>query len=221
MSLTVVLANYSRPENVRRLIQALRQQTLKPTLFVWDNSPEQDCDDACIDWLIRSSRNAKCSPRWWMASHADTDFVLIHDDDLLPSHPKVLAGTLEAAAKTAPFAVGAAGVILEGGSGYWLSRHVGVRADYVDDDARVDIVKGCYFCCPTVQLEKVDYLELDAEDDIAVSAKLGNGISQPHTVLADLQNDLQLLPEGEYSRKTRKSHRAARQAACWKYFTRH
>ena len=62
MSLTVILTNYKRPENVRRLIQALSQQTVKPTLFVWDNSSEQDCDDPRIDWLIRSSQNAKCSP---------------------------------------------------------------------------------------------------------------------------------------------------------------
>jgi hypothetical protein len=120
MSLTVILTNYKRPENVRRLIQALSQQTVKPTLFVWDNSSEQDCDDPRIDWLIRSSQNAKCSPRWWMASHANTDFVLIHDDDLLPSHPMVLGHTLDAAIKIAPFAVGAAGVIVDSGSGYWL-----------------------------------------------------------------------------------------------------
>jgi hypothetical protein len=116
MSLTVILTNYKRPENVRRLIKALSQQTVKPTLFVWDNSSEQDCDDPRIDWLIRSSQNAKCSPRWWMASHANTDFVLIHDDDLLPSHPMVLGHTLDAAIKIAPFAVGAAGVIVDSGS---------------------------------------------------------------------------------------------------------
>jgi hypothetical protein len=221
MSLTVVLANYMRSQNVRRLIQALSQQTVKPTLFVWDNSSDHDCDDPRIDWLIRSSQNAKCSPRWWMASHANTDFVLIHDDDLLPSHPMALGRTLDAAVKIAPFAVGAAGVIVDSASGYWLSRHVGVRATYVDQDTQVDIVKGCYFCCPTIRLRELGYLELDSEDDIIASAKLGNNQSRPHLVLADLQNNLQLLPEGEFSRKTRPCHRTAREAARRKYFRSH
>jgi len=218
MSVTVVIANYMRLENVRRLIQALSDQTVQPTIFVWDNSPGQNVVDPRISWLIRSSRNAKCSPRWWMASHANTDFVLIHDDDLLPSHSKVLASTLDAAARTVPFAVGAAGVITTSGSSYWQSRHVGVRTTYIDHDTQVDIVKGCYFCCPTSQLREVGYLELDAEDDIAVSAKLGHGRVQPHVVLADLQSSLELLPEGEYSRRGRAIHRMARDAARWRYF---
>lgn len=218
MSVTVVIANYMRPKNVRRLIQTLSEQTVKPTIFVWDNSPEQNFNDPRISWLIRSSRNAQCSPRWWMASHAATEFVLIHDDDLLPSHPRILARTLDAAAETAPFAVGASGVIMRSHLGYWQSRHVGLRATYLDEDARVDIVKGSYFCCATIQLAGVGYLELDAEDDIAVSARLGRGIEQPHMVLAELQSNFDLLLEGEYSRKKRANHRTARDGARWRYF---
>lgn len=218
MSITVVITNYARPTNVRRLIDVLYRQTIKPTIFVWNNSLSEDFGNARVDWVVRSSRNARCSPRWWMASHADTDFVIIHDDDLLPSHPKVIAWTLDAATKTLPFAVGVAGVITSSHLGYWQSRHVGLRATRVERDARVDIVKGCYFCCPTSQLAEVGYLELDAEDDIAVSAKLGRGLEQPHLVLAEIQKHFELLPEGEYARKNRANHRAARDAARWRYF---
>lgn len=218
MSVTVVIANYARPLNLQRLIQALCEQTVKPTIFIWDNSPTQDVHDSRIAWIIKSSQNAQCAPRWWMASHADTDFVLIHDDDLLPSHPKVLAWTLDAAEKMAPFAVGVAGVITSSHLGYWQSRHVGLRANRVEHDTRVDIVKGCYFCCPTTQLAAVGYLELDAEDDIAVSAKLGRGLDEPHLILARLHQHFELLPEGEYARKNRQNHRAARDAAQCRYF---
>ena len=128
MSLTVVVTNYLRSANVTRLIDAIRAQTLQATIFVWDNSPAQDFDDPRVDWLIRSSRNAQCTARWWMASHAETDFVLVHDDDLMPSNPNVLAWTVDAAAHHAPFAVGASGVVLNRDLGYWHSRHVGVRA---------------------------------------------------------------------------------------------
>src|SRR5215510_2961873 len=113
MSLTVVVTNYLRPANVTRLIDTIRAQTLQARIFVWDNSPTHDFDDPRVDWLIRSSLNARCAARWWMASQAETDFVLVHDDDLMPSNPKVLAWTLDAAAKIAPFAIGATGVILK------------------------------------------------------------------------------------------------------------
>lgn len=219
MSITVVITNYRRPANVARLIDALRAQTLKATIFVWDNSPNLDFDDPRVDWLIRSSQNARCSARWWMASHAGTDFVLVHDDDLMPSHPKVLALTLEAATRAAPFALGAAGVVLKRGAGYWQSRHVGLRTHRIRRDMRVDIVKGSYFCSPTAQLTRIGYLDLDAEDDIAVSAKLGGGLARPHLVMAELRTSLALLREGEVARKDRHSHRAARETARWRFFS--
>lgn len=219
MSVTIVITNYLRPTNVERIIDAFSTQTMVPTIFVWDNSPTKDFHDPRVDWIIRSSKNARCTPRWWMASHAETDFVLIHDDDLMPSHPKVLAWTLDAASRAAPFAVGAAGVILTSNTGYWESRHVGLRAKRIRHDTHVDIVKGSYFCGPSAGLTKIGYLELDAEDDIAVSARLGNGFKQPHLVIAKLRTSFELLLEGEGSRKHRCSHRAARQAARDRFFS--
>jgi hypothetical protein len=201
------------------LIDALCKQTVSCTLFLWDNSPSQNFYDPRLNWIIRSSKNARCSARWWMASHAATDFVLIHDDDLMPAHPKVLAWTLEAATQIAPFALGAAGVILKRNAGYWQSRHVGIRADRVRRDMRVDIVKGCYFCSPTVQVAKIGHLDLDGEDDIAVSAKLGGGVARPHLVAASLRPSLVLLQEGEGARKQRRNHRAVRETARRRFFS--
>jgi len=219
MSLTVVVTNYLRPANVTRLIDAIRTQTVEATIFVWDNSPAQDFDDPRVDWLIRSSKNARCTARWWMASHASTDFVLVHDDDLVPSDPKVLAWTLDAAMHNAPFALGASGVVLKRNLGYWQSRHVGVRAGPIRRDMRVDIVKGFYFCCPKVQVARVGYLDLDGEDDIAVSATLGGGLARRHLVLARLQSSFALLQE-EGARKHRRGHRTAREIARRRFFSR-
>jgi hypothetical protein len=217
MSLTVVVTNYLRAANVTRLIDAIRAQTLEATIFVWDNSPAQNFDDPRVDWLIHSSRNAQCTARWWMASHAGTDFVLVHDDDLIPSNPNVFAWTVDQAVRTAPFAVGASGVVLNRDLGYWRSSHVGVRAGRIQRDVRLDIVKGMYFCCPTVQLARVGHLDLHGEDDIAVSAKLGGGRARPHLVLARLQSNFALLSE-EGARSHRSSHRAARELAMKQFF---
>jgi hypothetical protein len=218
MSLTVVVTNYLRSANVTRLIDAIRAQTLQATIFVWDNSPAQDFDDPRVDWLIRSSRNARCTARWWMASHAETDFVLIHDDDLMPSNPDVLAWTVDAATRHAPFAVGASGVVLDRDLGYWQSRHVGVRAASIRRDMHVDIVKGLYFCCAADRLADVGYLDLDGEDDIAVSARLGAGRARPHLVLARLRPNFALLSEGG-ARSHRASHRSAREFALQRFFS--
>ena len=217
MSLTVVVTNYRRAANVTRLIDAIRAQTLEATIFVWDNSPLQDFDDPRVDWLIRSSRNAQCTARWWMASHADTDFVLVHDDDLVPSDSHLFAWTVDEAARRAPFAVGASGVVLNRALGYWRSSHVGVRARRIRRDVRVDIVKGMYFCCAPVQLGQIGHLDLEAEDDIAVSATLGGGQPRPHEVLARLQSHFVLLAE-EGARSYRPSHRAARELALQRFF---
>ena len=217
MSLTVVVTNYLRAANVTRLIDAIRAQTLQATIFVWDNSPAQDFDDPRVDWLIRSSRNARCAARWWMASHAETDFVLVHDDDLMPSNPNVFAWTVDAAAHNPPFAVGASGVVVNRDLGYWQSQHVGLRSASIRRDVRVDIVKGMYFCCAAVQLARVGYLDLDGEDDIAVSAKIGGGQARPHLVLARLRSNFALLSE-EGARSYRASHRSARELALQRFF---
>ena len=219
MSLTVVVTNYVRPTNVTRLIDAIRAQTVAATIFVWDNSPAQDFDDPRVDWLIRSSKNARCSARWWMASHATTDFVLVHDDDLVPSDSKVFAWTLDAALRNAPYALGASGVVLKRDLAYWESRHVGLRARRIQRDTRVDIIKGFYFCCPAAQLARVGHLDLDSEDDIVVSATLGRGQARRHLVPARLQSRFLLLPE-EGARKDRRGHRVARETARRHFFSR-
>lgn len=201
------------------ILERLRAQSLETTIFVWDNSPAQDFDDPRVDWIVRSSRNARCAARWWMAAQAQTDFVLVHDDDLAPSDPAVLADTLEGAARAAPFAVGASGVILAGHS-YWKSEHVGVRARAIQADTAVDIVKGFYFCCPTARLRTLGALNLDAEDDIAVSAWLSNDFQRPHRILHRLQKRFSLLPEHGAARRRRRGHRAARDTARYRLFPR-
>jgi len=113
-----------------------------------------------------------------------------------------------------------AGVALGAGKGYWRSQHVGVRARAVRRDTGVDIVKGCFFCSPSRELSRLGHLELDAEDDIAVSAMLARGRSRPHVVAATLRDALVLLPDVEGARKRRLGHRAAREAACRNFFRR-
>ncbi len=218
MSVTVIFCNYVRVENLNQLIDVISHQTLKPQIFVWDNSPAQDFYNSSVDWIIRSSNNAKCAPRWWMAAHATTEFVIIHDDDLIPNDKAVIARTVEAAIACNQFAVGVTGVLLETGKPYAECEHYGLQCRQIQQDTRVDIIKGRYFCTSTELVREIGYMELDAEDDIIASARLAKGIQAAHTIPISLMNSFIELPRGSYEREQRAGHMALRERTRRMYF---
>lgn len=213
MDLTVVLTNYLRPANITIILEALATQTVPHRLFVWDNSPEGTFPKGRADWLVRSSHNAKCSARWWLAARAETPWVLVMDDDLVPSDPRVLADTVGKLQEHAPAAVGAAGVVLNPTKTYTECHHVGREGVRIESDTRVEILKGRYFALSTARLESLGFLPVDVEDDIAVSATLGGGI-----VVSWMQDRFRELPTGGESWCRRPAHKQSREAARRKWF---
>jgi hypothetical protein len=80
--LTIIIANYMRPENVNRIASEIPKGA---KLFIVDNSPNRSLGPTAIgraDWILESSRN-NLTTRWYMASQADTPYYCVHDDDLL------------------------------------------------------------------------------------------------------------------------------------------
>src|SRR5918912_2491772 len=211
MSVTVVITNYCRQDNLPLIIDALWRQTLRPTVFVGDNSSAQDFRDGRVAWMIRSSTNARCAPRWWMASHAVTDFIIIHDDDLAPRDEFVVADAVDAAGVRAPFLVGASGVVLREHEPYSDCLHVGLESRSIDSDTPVDIVKGRFTCGPTNVIAEMGHIDLDAEDDIIVSAVLGRGLVAPHVVPLSLSSRFSELPRGSFERERRPDHMLRRE----------
>lgn len=63
--LTVVLLNYRRPENVKRLVQALCKQTVNPEIFLWNNS-EKSFRVSGVSWQVDSSSNRFCWVRTYL-----------------------------------------------------------------------------------------------------------------------------------------------------------
>jgi hypothetical protein len=212
MELTVVLTNYLRPANMAVILDALASQTLPHQVFVWDNSPEQSFAGQA-DWVVRSSRNAMCSARWWLAAHAETPWVLVMDDDLAPADQRVLADLLEKLAEHAPTPVGAAGVILDPSIAYSECPRVGLECSRISIDTQVDILKGRFFSAPTQRLESLGFLPLDAEDDIAASAHLQGGVVVPW-----LQDRLRELPTAGEARWRRPKHKQTREDARRQWF---
>lgn len=208
MEVTIVLTNYLRPANMPTILASLASQTVPHQLFVWDNSPNQSFTCPRADWIIRSTRNAKCGARWWLAAHADTPWVVVMDDDLAPSDDKVLAETLDKLGEHRPSAVGATGVVLDPAKSYFDCQHVGHGARQIKTDTPVEILKGRYFAVATRLLEAIAFMPIESEDDVIASASVGGGV-----VPSCLQNRFRELATGREARVRRREHRQAREAA--------
>lgn len=198
--LTVVLTHYRRKENILRILDSLVDQTHRPQIFVWDNSPELGLEHPGIDWLVRSSVNTECSSRWWMATQATTRFAVIHDDDLLPLDDEIIADTVAAAERTFPYVVGNAGVVLDETRNPADSLHVGPWSQICPiDDMPVDLIKGCYFCAPVAKIREVGWVLSGRGDDALMSLRLGDGRTMPHRVIGGLGLRFQTLEQGPYA----------------------
>lgn len=212
MRLSIVLTNYRRPINLIKIIDKLVAQSVVPQILVWDNSPKQDFQDHRASWIVRSSLNLKCTPRWWVGAQAITEWTIIMDDDLVPADDAVLEDTVNKLAEYSPKPIGATGVKLKAGRSYGRSQHIGIRRRKARKDIPVDIIKGRFFAVKTARLRELP-LHLHEEDDIAVSALLGGGM-----IASCLQGRFKELPTGNEALERRQGHYELREAARQQFF---
>lgn len=218
-SLTICLLNYRRPRNVVQIVHALSTQNVAARLFLWDNAPvlQSLANHALIaksvDWYVRSNRNILCPPRWWMASQADTDYVMTLDDDLLPTDRRVLSDLLDAAAGEMPDRViGPFGTVLTGPNYF---PHEDVHCP--TRPRTVDVIKGRLMLVCTEGLRCHVRLGdlcgiLGAEEDIAVCGALARSRRHRHLVPGGFRGRLKELPAPGALEK-RPDHAARRNAA--------
>lgn len=171
-NLTICLLNWKRPDNLRAVIDALNAQQPRPTIFLWNNSPDAftypaGASGAAVDWFVQSTRNVLFAPRWWMASLAETEFVASFDDDLIPTDPTVFADmTAFAAASLPPDRLcGPVGTIFNG------RRHYSTQPETqnVSQDTAVDIIKGRCILTRTETIRRTPLGVLRGEDDLNLS----------------------------------------------------
>src|SRR5678815_5752517 len=93
--ITICLTNWKRANNLKRIIDTLLTQSVKSTIFLWNNGGNFSSSN--ISWQINSSKNMFCSPRWYMAVNAETEFICILDDDLFFEDDNVLQDILNKA----------------------------------------------------------------------------------------------------------------------------
>lgn len=76
--ITSIITHYKRPQNMAKIVSAIRSQTVKAEIWIWDNSG--DCPDIA-DVMIRSSRNFILVPKWILIGMVTSEYVWLQDDD--------------------------------------------------------------------------------------------------------------------------------------------
>ncbi len=189
--ITVILLHWKRPANILDIIPAFTKQSIKPTLFLWNNNPEDiDFKDDRIDWIVNSDQDMYSFARWLMIPMVETEYVMVMDDDLMPSSDKFL----EEAIKLVDEHKGIIGPfgkrIIPGDNPY---NGPEIRTDYCD------IIKGRCMCMKTELLSRVPLGTMGRvrNDDIYVSYYAANGKKNAHYVSWALRQMTTDLPEGD------------------------
>jgi len=137
--ITILLTTHVRLDNAKTILETLRKQRLKPTLFLWDNA-ETEWDCGQVDWRIHSMPNTKVAGRWWMIAQAESDYVVSIDDDLCPTDEHMtekVADFLDAAPDSL---IGPEGVLLKKDGEHRYSQGTHLITGTVRKTTRADVV---------------------------------------------------------------------------------
>ena len=165
---TALLLNWKRPENLPRVVDSIRRQTVPISIWLWDNAGGHD--DFGADVVIRASENLLCWPRWLMGALTQGDYVFSLDDDLMFTDERLIEkciGRMEQLGDEVPGTVlGRSGAVLNSQKHYSSSEHI----EAVESrDLAADILKGQFLFFSRALLEFIS-LQRENEDDIKVSA---------------------------------------------------
>lgn len=224
--LTVCILNWRRPANLPRVIASLRAQSIRPRIFVWNNSGEPI--DVDCDWKIDSTINRQCIARWEMLAMADTPAVASLDDDLAIVDQGLLARAFDFLASAGrDTAIGPFGVTLPEDLDY------AGRSDFAappSGSRDVDLIKGRHLMLRREDLMNNlrlteprfagEWLTRRTEDDILLCGQLAMGRRQRHRLPAVYHPSNFLELPAPDALNARPDHVQRRTAACRAMFRR-
>jgi hypothetical protein len=187
---------------VARIVAAARLQPSIKAIWCWDNSGEGVVPSS-FDLYIKSSVNLGCSPRWWIAQRATTDYVAVIDDDLI-LRDDAIDRCIEASKQE--LVVGAFGRRLNPTKSYGKCSII--RAGLCD------IVLGRFVFMPIAQALMVGHNPEPFEDDIFASSRF----TAMKLIVPRLTRELHAGPK-RFAVCGRAGHYEAREAARRRYFT--
>ena len=194
--LRLVILNYKRPDNVKKIVFSLKK--IFPKITIINNNPEYSLPyyGNGVD-VINNQRNFFCMERWIRCFEYPEEFKLIIDDDILPS-PQLIKNMLKS---NLPI------------TGIYGKRGVSFATSYNElEDAwsvgNVDFLVGSIILVKQsvlneiqTDLEKLGYPERG--DDIIVSYLIKRTFQ---TSLKLTQGQFMFLPEGDVGLNKSKEH---------------
>ena len=194
--LRLIILNYKRPDNVKKIVFSLKK--IFPKITIINNNPEYSLPyyGNGID-VINNQRNFFCMERWTRCFEYPEEFKLIIDDDILPS-PQLVKNMLKS---NLPI------------TGIYGKRGVSFATSYNElEDAwsvgNVDFLVGSIILVKQsvlneiqTDLEKMGYPERG--DDIIVSYLIKRTFQ---TSLKLTQGQFMFLPEGDVGLNKSKEH---------------
>lgn len=143
---TVILSSYKRPHTLNEQLNAIKNQTVKPSdILLWHNESgiPFKCDDPSVKTIV-CNHNWKYHGRFTLAYLAKTEYIAVFDDDTIPGNRwfENCINTM----KVSPGILGTAGVYLTGHTyNPWIS--VGWQPNAVKsvNIQEVDLVGHCWF----------------------------------------------------------------------------
>ncbi len=177
---TALLLNWKRPENLKRVIQSIRSQSVPVEIFLWNNNIN-DTTIYDVDLQINSSKNLMCWPRWFLANYTDSEYIFSLDDDLALADTTVISDCI-AYVRDHNASIGYSGVVLDASHNYWKSKHLHHPKYF--SDTEVDIIKGRFMfhhisyldSVKMISQDKSDILHPRIEDDIILSSIMGKKV---------------------------------------------
>ena len=231
---TVLLLNYQRKDNILKILQTLKSQTVPCEIFLWNNAPEP-FEDERVDWVINSGKNAVCWPRWFMGQYATNDFVMTLDDDLNFTTNDALETLINGAKKHYEKGriVGLYGIQVNDPENYFPSKNekrlggIGLKkvnksVGLPSKDTPVDVVKGR---CMVVHKNDLAALPMVTDfcyncDDIVASHFVAQGQKRHHLIIKGMEGKLENYEEmdGEMALSSLEGWKDRRSNALSRYF---
>lgn len=201
---TAVLLSWKRKDNLPRIVEALRAQTVPVEVWVINND---GCEGFGADRLIAMPWNAGEWARYPMTGRVETPFAMFQDDDFVLGDDHYLEDALSIHAEMcSDHLLGVAGRGLQPDPPHYAP-------DIINRDGYAAILKGHFQLFRRGVVRRARIPQHPSASDIYWSLDIGGG-KAAHWVSKELSDRLQTLDRHGVGYEFRPEHYSEREAVC-------
>lgn len=214
--LTVILTNHIRPHNISRIVENLRGQSVQPIVQMVDNAPLQHPMGALLDRVAIFPFGSGSYGRVLLSVFADTEWVSLMSDDVVPGDKDYLKDALALAKHRRNSLTGCSGRSFS-----MTAPHLQGTSTFGD----VPVLMGNFMIFRKKLLERVKVYWEPAHrkrdfwircDDIVLSLEIGRG-KPIHWADESLSRRLKPLPRGGFEHSLERNHNQIREEIATAY----